>query len=569
MVAILTFCHSMGAMAQEVESYQPDTMKVDWYVSPKDEILLPSFRETFAKINRRLPEQIDKDLSDEQQIEIEEPQFAWVYITGLTTIPTNTTIKHQVNIEVYDGRGNYFSKRAWIKGQGGWSLKYPKRNFSCQFFENEPNGNTNTEIRIGRWVRQDAFHFKAFYTDYFRGIGEIGYKLFSYIVADRPPYWERGGYMETSKRARCFPDGFPCAVYLDGRYIGIYAWQLKKSRKNMNMDKTQEMHIHLDGSLNNGTIFQGTVKWQQFAIQHPKNQYVTQNTKDAIIQLSKYNAEMTELEKSGADSITIKQEFEKRFDIASLIDYDVFYQFVCNVDGSLKNWQWFTYDGQKWMVTPYDLDQIFGLNLYGVVRPAHWEHSQLTEGPFIWVFRYYKDELRQRYIELRQNGAISADNILPIIRDWYDRVTQTMYEQEKVLWPDSPCYGEAICNNGWKVSQEWSLYTSTPDFSTAKLYQAGDVCKLEGRLWEATKNVIGVQPFKRNSQLDSLQRLEKWVEQRIEFLDMQYQMPQIPLKIDSNTQAKSNDVFYNIMGLPVKHPRKGIYIVNGKKVFIK
>jgi hypothetical protein len=28
-------------------------------------------------------------------------------------------------------------------------------------------------------------------------------------------------------------------------------------------------------------------------------------------------------------------------------------------------------------------------------------------------------------------------------------------------------------------------------------------------------------------------------------------------------------VYYNLQGLPVKHPRRGLYIKNGKKVFIK
>ena len=560
---------SIAMKAEQTDSLLADTMYINWYVSPTPAIPLPSFNDMTEVFKEGDLSSSLIDYSNTENIEIAEPWFAWVNITGLTSLPLSKTDVREVWIEVYDGHGSYFRKRALLKAQGSWSLKFPKRNFSCQFCENDWTATTTPDIRIGNWVKQDAFHFKAFYTDYFRGIGEIGYKLFLHIVADRAPYWERGGYTVPSKRARCFPDGFPCAVYIDGAFYGLYAWQLKKSRKNMNMEKTEELHIHLDGLLNNSTLFHGNVGWKQFDIRHPKDPYVTDKTQTAILQLSRYHAELTALEESGADSLGMKQAFEQRFDIASLLDYNVFYQFVCNCDGSLKNWQWFTYDGRKWLVAPYDLDQTFGLNLYGVVRPAVWDHSQLTEGPFYWVAHYYQKELRQRYAELRKNGALSADNILAIVDDWYNRVSELMYEQEKTKWPDSPCYGPAICNMGWQPCPEWTLYKTTSDYSSTAKYDAGDVCKLEGRLWEATQPVTGVRPYQRNSQLDSLQRLEHWVTERLAYLDEHYSFQDTPMHIKSVVWFVTDSKYYNLLGQPVSRPRKGTYIRNGHKVYVK
>jgi len=555
--------------SEEKDSLQTDTMHIDEPVSSVPTAPLPSFDEMVRSAHQDATSASIVDYSEAGSIEIAEPQFAWVNITGLTTLPVSKTDVREVWVEVYDGHGSYFRKRALLKAQGSWSLKFPKRNFSCQFCENDWTATTTPDIRIGDWVKQDAFHFKAFYTDFCRGIGEIGYKLFQCIVADRPPYWLRGGYSVSSKRARCFPDGFPCAVYIDGYFHGLYAWQLKKSRKNMNMEKTEELHIHLDGYLGNSTLFHGNVGWKQFDIRHPKAPYVTDKTRTAILQLSQYHAELTALEESGADSLAMKRAFEQRFDIGSLLDYDVFYQFVCNCDGSLKNWQWFTYDGRKWMVAPYDLDQTFGLNLYGVVRPAAWNHSQLTEGPFYWVAHYYQKELRQRYVELRRNGALSADNMISIVDNWYNRVSEAMYEQEKTKWPDSPCYGPAICNTGWQPCPDWALYQAASDYSPTAKYQDGDVCKLEGRLWEATQPVEGVRPYRRNSQPDSLQRLEHWVTERLAYLDEQYSLQDIPMHISSIVCPATDDKYYNLMGQPVSRPRKGIYIRNGHKVYVK
>ena len=562
----------LGLRAEEADSLLADTMHVDWYETPgmTDKIAtLPTFRDM---MELRPPHDATSgvaDYSEAASIEIEEPWFAWVNITGLTNLPASKSDVRQVWVEVYDGHGAYFKKRAIVKGQGGWSLKFPKRNFSCQFCEGDWTGNATPDIRIGNWVWQDEFHFKAFYTDFSRGLGEVGYKLFHQIVADRAPYWERGGYTASSNRARCLPDGFPCAVYLEGRFHGIYAWQLKKSRKNMNMAKTEPLHIHLDGELNNKTLFRGSVAWSKFDIRHPKDAYCTDQTREAIRQLSRYHAELAALEASGADSLAMTRAFEERFDIASLVDYDVFYQFVCNCDGSLKNWQWFTYDGRKWFVAPYDLDQTFGVNLYGVVRPAVWNHSPLVEGPFYWVERYYKRELRRRYAQLRSNGVLTTANILPLMRDWCQRVGEDMYDQERTRWPDSPCYAEAICNTGWRPSTDWAKYATSPDYNSTTTYHSGDLCKLEGRLWEATQTVSGVRPYVRNSQLDSLQRWEGWVANRLAYLDTQLRANHPALSVGTMAQTPAGSPFYNLAGQRVSRPRQGIYIHRGRKVVVR
>ena len=572
LLQLLWLTSSLLLCAAEADSLSADTLHVDWYVTPvvADKANpLPAFGEMVKQPAAGAPSVV-VDYSEAAAIEIEEPRFAWVNITGLTALPTVKSDVRKVWVEVHDGRGGFFRKRALLNVQGGWSLKFPKRNFACQFCDDEWKGETTPDIRIGDWVWQDEFHFKAFYTDFSRGVGEVGYKLFYQMVTDRPPYWERGGHDIPSKRARCFPDGFPCAVYLEGKFHGIYAWQLKKSRKNMNMEKTNELHIHLDGNLNNQTLFRGTVKWAQFDIRHPKDAYCTERTKEAIRQLSRYHAELSALEASGADSLAMAQAFEERFDIASLLDYALFHQFVCNCDGSLKNWQWFTYDGRKWFVTPYDLDQTFGVNLYGVVRPAVWHHPPLTEGPFYWVERYYQPELRRRYAQLRTNGVLTADNIQPLMQDWCQRVGGEMYAQERTRWPDSPCYGEVICNTGWQPSSAWAKYATTPDYSSAKTYRAGDLCKLEGRLWEATQTVAGVRPYQRNSQPDSLQRWTDWVADRLAFLDGQYRLSGLPQAVGPVPSSPPGDEpFYNLAGQRVASPRKGVYIRGGRKVLFR
>lgn len=553
------------------------------------------------------------DFSEAGDIRLDEPRLAYANVTGISKFPSS---KHNVQnawIEVYDGAGHRFRKRILIHGQGGYSLRYPKSNASFTLCEDEWKGELTTDIRFGDWVTQDGFHLKAFYTDFCRGIGEIGYKVFARLIADRQPYWERGGYQKTS-RARCFPDGFPCIVYLNGNYLGIYAWQLKKNRKNMNMEKLEADHIHLDGNLRNTYLFHGYINWREFEVRNPKNLYTasgylydgnypselmgeqssqyaleddseevrqakqrTAQVKAAIVRLSGYHRELEELQKSGAAVEEIKARFEECFDLESLIDYVVFFYYTANGDGSLKNWQWFTYDGKKWMVTPYDLDQCFGLGLYGQIRPSNFPLEALTSGPFYWLNEYYREDISQRWRQLRQNGVLTGASLIPIADDWYTRIGDDFYLQERQRWPRSPCYCEPICNANWEPYDDWKYYGSTPDYRSDVTYVSGDVVKLEGRLWIATDST-DARPFTRNATPDSIQRLETWIPERIAFLDTVFGYePDEGTGIRRHTSDDTGTevvAVYTLSGIRVERPSRGVYIFryrNGssRKVLVK
>ncbi|MCH5174689.1 MAG: CotH kinase family protein [Prevotellaceae bacterium] len=538
------------------------------------------------------------DYSQSDNVYMPEPQFAYVNLTGFSSMPTNKRNTVKGWMEMYDGGGRYFKKRVTLSGQGGSSLKYAKKNFVCHFCDENWKEENTPNFYIGNWVKQDAFHFKAFYTDYFRGIGEIGYKVFDMIVADREPYWERGGYSSESD-ARCFPDGFPCAVYLNGKFYGVFAWQLKKHRKNMNQEKELAEHIHLDGNLSDDNIFKGRIAWTQFEVRTPQTLYandgqrydgntpkelidenssfynnssdsqeikntkeLTNKVKKYISQMSNYGGEIEQKEKAGMNEAMLKMEIERRWDIGSLVDYYVFFYLSANGDGSLKNWQWFTYNGTKWFVTPYDLDQTFGINLYGVIRPAAHKFSDLTTGPFHWIHKYYQMEIRERYKELREIKGIDAEGIIDIINDWYDRVGDEYYTMEMTKWADSPCYSDAICNAGWEVCEEWERYGEFEEYSPTTRYCAGDICKLEGRLWKATANVINVKPYKRNSNLDSIDRLRGWVAERIEYLDDYFgYSPNANTVADVEQSATRTLIgIYTMSGMKVNAPVKGVNI---------
>ena len=557
------------------------------------------------------------DLSSLSKVKIDEPSLALVNLTGFYSMPSQKSKVEKGYIEVYDGHGHYLRKPVTVAGQGNYTLRFQKKNFVCHFTDDQWNEEGGPTLTIGEWVSQDAFHFKAFYNDFTRGLGEVGYKLFSQMVADRRPYWERGGYFKNSA-ARCFPDGFPCAVYLNGQFYGIFAWQLKKHRKNMNQKKTLAEHIHLDGNLSDNHIFRGSILWNQFEVRTPKGLYdhdgnayngnspkelidknspaydteadtdstraakiLSGQVKHYIEQMSMYWKTLNAIEKAGATAEQMMREVSLRYDTEALVDYALLYYFTRNGDGSLKNWQWFTYDGKRWAVTPYDLDQTFGIGLYGNIEPPYRPITPLTSGPFYWIDKYYQDSIADRYAVLRDNRVFDYDNVISMIDDWRNRVGDDLYAQEEKRWPASPCYNDAVCNDGWEPCSlddpEYYL-NGQPAYKATDTYQPGDVCWLEGRLWRATDTVTDVKPFIINANRDSIERLSEWVKGRLEFLDAYFAYNNSTTAVHDAIREPASvrlDAIYTLGGIKVKEPEVGrTYIFRytdgtSRKVFVK
>lgn len=509
------------------------------------------------------------DWSDSTDITIPKPTCAYVNLTSITALPKKESTIHSIWMEVYDGSGNYFKKRIQLKIQGNSTIKYEKKSFKVDFFNDEWVGDDTPDIKIGDWVSQDEFHFKAFYLDFFRGTGIMGYKIYDQITSDRGEFgriWERADIKNPSKDALCHPDAFPCAVYLSGKFYGVYCWQLRKHRKNMNMKKHNAEHVYFDAStLANSGFFKGTLDWSRIELRNPKDLYtmkgklhdndkpeelidetspyydlasdteevkeykqMSATVKQYLVNLSKYGSEIQALIDQKKSTAVIRAAIEERFDVTSLIDYVIHNMLTSNFDGLLQNFQWFTYDGKKWFVAPYDLDTTFGYFAKNfIIMPAQYYYifpvskmSFVNYPPMKWVDKYFKNEINARYAHLRDTGLLNAETLNSFFLNWYYAVGESNYANEWKKWPNSPCLKETIANPGWNlITYSYSRYNATADYNDTVTYKAGDICRAEIRLWKANKTVKGVRPYKQVGCKDSLQRIAQWVSQRMVSLD--------------------------------------------------
>lgn len=401
------------------------------------------------------------NLSSVTSINIAEPQYAYANITGTNKVPSSKYDNIHAYIDFYDNAGNYMRKKILLNLQGNSSAE--KKSLSIQFCEDEWIGEETPSIIFGDWVPQDEFHLKAFYEDGLRGTAEIAYQFYSQIT----------------DRNNCYPKAFPISVYLDGNFYGVMAWQLKKHRDNMGLDKKSDTHVWLDGTLNNKQLFKETISWEKFEVRNPKDLYCVDgsfydgdnpkelmgadsptydaakskmvrsaNVKQHIIELSQYWKELNDLQEGGASYSEMRSEIMKRFDVPELINYKIFSLVTNNYDGFSKNWQWFTLDGKQWTVAPYDCNLTFGYNEDGTTL---WEASQSSKkydyemlncdsvGPMLWIKKYFWSDVKIRYAELRNSGIINAASITAIAQKWYQRIGSKNYSEEWNRWPASPC----------------------------------------------------------------------------------------------------------------------------------
>lgn len=435
-----------------IEFNESDSLSFSIYTFDNSE-----FDNKLHELGISLPNQ--KDWSQDRTINIETPDYAYANVYGLTSLPTNKTDAKQAIIDFYDNNGNHFQKKIFLCIQGNST---PKSNFSISFVEDEWEGQETTEITFGSWIPQDEFHLKAFYEDGIRGTAEVAYQLYGQI----------------SPRERCHPDAFPMSLYINGDFYGVMSWQLKKHRANMNLLKKEPTNVWLDGTINDKQIFGGSINWTKFEVRNPKDLKTmkgsdydgdnpqelidetssaydstkskmarTAQTKAYIVDLSCINTNLEYLEASGATIEEMKNAINNRFDVTELVNYMVFSLVTNNYDGFSQNWQWFTYDGYKWTIAPYDCNLTFGYNEDGKTL---WPASQGSKkydyklenidcnGPMKWIRKYFWDSVKQRYKELRESGIISTENITSLFINWTNRIGDSNFSSEWEKWKDSP-----------------------------------------------------------------------------------------------------------------------------------
>ena len=493
------------------------------------------------------------DFSKNSYIELPIPRVAAQVRLYAPKLPTTKQDNIEAEIEYNDKDGNYFKKPVILNVQGNSSTAYYVKNLAIDI-------NDGSKIKFGDFPTQDSFHLKKYYIDIFRGQCIVGYWLIEQVYKSRPlgkqyPYeytYSNDSVLEgfgNIKKdfftgAKCHPDGFPIIITWvnsntkEETWMGIYTWNLKKSKEVYYVNKKKAENIILDGTLNRATIFNGTINWSDFEIRNPKslididgNKYDGENpkelsetdvfskkVKDYIVRLSGFKAALS-LSNS-------KETFEEYILVNPTIDYYLTSEILFNHDGFGKNWIWLTSTGKQWCPTLYDVDSIWGMESNGVLVKSYSLSSNFLIEPVIdKLYELYKTEVEARYKELRDIGIFTADNIVTLLQNWENSVGYENYKKELEVYPETPSYRDSYVNDAWMpIRYYWNNQTT---YDSQKEYNVGDECMYRGYSFKAIKNNQGVLPFSQEYKenptclgfYNSSKRVYNWLQERISYLD--------------------------------------------------
>lgn len=497
------------------------------------------------------------DFSKDSHIELPIPRIAAQVRIYAPKLPTTKQDDIEAEIEYNDKDGNYFRKPVILNAQGQSSMYYHVKNMAIDI-------NDGSEIKFGDFPTQDSFHLKKYYIDAFRGQCIVGYWLMEQVYKSRPigqqyPYEYSysnesvtDGLGDVKKDfftgAKCHPDGFPIVITWvnsntkEETWMGVYTWNLKKSKEVYQCNKKKAENIILDGVINGNSIFDGNVKWSLFEIRNPKklkdingNNYngdnpqelsdtdkLSKKVKTYIQNLAKAKTELTNAKTEDRKAI-----WEKYFITAPCIDYFLVSQVLYNYDGFQKNWIWLTYDGSHWTPSLYDVDSIFGSHWNGTRTIKNSDKEGiLNNDPFWFLVAIYMDEIKMRYSELRNKGIFSVNNIIGLLTKWLNQVGYANIEKDLALYNETPSYRANLLNVGWDYTEE----VQSEEYVPSKRYAIGEGCSYEGMNFVATQEITDIPPLsgiynkepKVFGMYNSVQRVANWLSNRLNFLDKTY-----------------------------------------------
>lgn len=495
------------------------------------------------------------DFSKDTHIELPIPRIAAQVRIYAPKLPTTKQDDIEAEIEYNDKDGNYFRKPVILNAQGSSSMAYYVKNMAIDIAD-------GSEIKFGDFPTQDSFHLKKYYIDAFRGQCVVGYWLMEQVYKSRPigqqyPYEYSYSNESTTDSfgnvkkdfftgSKCHPDGFPIIItWIDTNtqketWMGIYAWNLKKSKEVYNVDKKDGNQIILDGTIDRDTLFGGTVNWSAFEIRNPKSlidingkKYdgdnpkelsesdpLSKRVKDNILRLSNFVSDITQ-------NYNLKT-FEKYFIVPSFVDYYLVSQVLYHLDGFRKNWIWGTWDGQHWTPTLYDVDSIFGSFWNGTYVVIGSDTSVVVGGSCLELTEICKSQIKERYSVLRKAGIFTSENITSLLKTWLNSIGFDNIQKEFKTYNETPSYR----NNN--ISEEWDFVSksdSSDTFSESKQYAQDETCIYMGYEFRAKQITQGVFPLSKLYDkvpramgfFNSIGRVSNWVNNRIKFLDTEFE----------------------------------------------
>lgn len=363
-----------------------------------------------------------------------------VFLTG-SEFGNMTTAKNEVQMGLeYISKTDRFKAAIKIKFQGNTSLTFPKKNFTIKMYTDDTYED-KLKKSFKNWNHSgNKYVLKANWIDHAHARNIISARLWGEVVASRPDYDSLPVEMRNAPNNGAI-DGFPVKLYVNGKYEGVYTWNVGKDDWMWGMDEDNANHVLMCAETNNDGVVKNTpcnfrALWSgtdenNWTVEVGANSTAVKTALNNLIQFVMDN-----------DGDSFRNGIDNYLDIQSAIDYYIFQYEICGLDGLAKNMLLATYDGTRWICGAYDMDATFGL---------YWNGSKFVSAQYrcpedyqetyslLWerIEANFPTELRARQAELRKT-VLSYSNMVTHFERFMDVIGLDLFAEDLTVYTGIP-----------------------------------------------------------------------------------------------------------------------------------
>lgn len=372
----------------------------------------------------------------------------------------NTTLKNMVSYSF-----PYFNATGMLKKfkvQGRTSAGLPEKNYTLTF--------DRDYVFLKEFGYQNKYVIKANYTDFSQSKNVVSARVWgkvrhqhdslSAITNSDDEYLAdaQGNHilgitdpqLAVGKNAGAV-DGMPIAVMFNDEFWGLYTLNVPKDGYMAKMPAKSGYAIvsvswsNLDHQVDTGN----TSDFGDVEIEY------CGSSSTAWVQ-SSFNQMLTALNSNYDDKSAFDAALRDYLDIDSAIDYYCYSVLIDNIDGINSNFLFQTFNGKKWYIAAYDLDETFGttkdfnailransdnpisdlqrgIKHFGMTFENTAKNSQL----FAQLWKYHKDDIIKRTKNLI-GTVMSAEEVSSMFLEFAQDIPLYLYLQDAKRWRNKP-----------------------------------------------------------------------------------------------------------------------------------
>lgn len=366
-------------------------------------------------------------ISSEKTAEPSHYDIPTIYFTG--TLPTTKDQGELLQTVHYVSDTMEFDCYATLKVQGNSSTSYPKKNFTIKFYT-DSGKNSKYKLNFKDWGEQSKFVLKANWVDITHARNIVSARIWADIVKSRDYWASLPEPLKTSPNQGAV-DGFPVKVYSNNVYWGRYTLNIPKDVWMTNMNDKLDTHCilcsedYVSGCFRAAANIDGNDWTDEIHDVVPAAIKTRWNEIISFVRTS-----------SNSDFVNNLGTY---LDIESVIDYYIYAYVSTGLDSLGKNQLFFTYDGDYWIASMYDMEAVWGLYWNGskfVSTEYRMQEDYEVGNPhntsnllYDRLKNLFTSKIRSRYVELR-NGVLSAEHIINRFKEFTEIAPQSLVEAD-------------------------------------------------------------------------------------------------------------------------------------------